>query len=132
MLIYTHKHIGLERKYLAYLVFLLVLWSYTLFAMTPAMFHTSANSKFIKAPISLGWTLCDSLRLTFAIESQSGLETVAVIRNLLACVAKSRKRFAKILNMFKNFMRQNSSLNSRKVIAGVSSPSRTYRGPFAI
>ena len=77
-------------------------------------------------------TVCDSLRLTFASESQSGLEAIAVIRNFLACVAKGRKRFAKILNMFKNFMRQNSSPNSRKVIAGVSNSSRTCRGPFAI
>ena len=82
-------------------------------------------------------TVCDSLRLAFASESQGGLETVAVIRNFLACVAKSRKRFAKILNMFKNFMRQNSSQNRRKVIADVSNPSisnpsRTCRGLFAI
>ena len=43
-----------------------------------------------------------------------------MIRNFLACVAKWRKVVAKILNMFKNFMRQNSSQNGRKVIAVVS------------
>ena len=31
-------------------------------------------------------TACDSLQLIFASKSQSGLETVAVIRNFLACV----------------------------------------------
>ena len=55
-----------------------------------------------------------------------------VIRNFLACVAKWRKVVAKILNMFKNSMRQNSSQNGRKVIAGVSNPSRTCRRPLAI
>ena len=54
------------------------------------------------------------------------------IRNILACVAKWHKVVAKILNMFKNFMRQNSSQNSRKVVAGVSNPSRTCRRPHAI
>ena len=77
-------------------------------------------------------TVCDSLRLTIASESQSGLETVAVIRNFVACVAKSCKQFVKILNIFKNFMRQNSYPNSRSVIAGVSNPSRFCHRPFAI
>ena len=66
----------------------------------------------------------------------SGSQTVSkqspVIRNFLACVAKWRKEVAKILKMFKNFMRQNSSQKGRKVIAGVSNPSRTCRRPLAI
>ena len=45
---------------------------------------------------------------------------------------KWRKVVAKILNMFKNFMRQNSSQYGSKVIAGVSNPSRTCRRPLAI
>ena len=43
-----------------------------------------------------------------------------------------RGRFAKILNMSKICMRQNSSQNNRKVIACVSNPSRTIRIPIAI
>ena len=39
---------------------------------------------------------------------------------------------AKILNMFKNFMRQNSSQIGRKVIAGVSNPSPTPRNLVVI
>ena len=45
-------------------------------------------------------TVCDSLQLTFACESQSDLEIVAEMRSFLACVAKSLKVFANILNMF--------------------------------
>ena len=61
-----------------------------------------------KAPISLD---CDCFatagnrhrKCRKAVSKQS-----PVIRNFLACVAKWRKVVAKILNMFKNFMRQNS------------------------
>ena len=34
-------------------------------------------------------TACDSLQLIFASKSQSGLETVAVIRNFLACAFRA-------------------------------------------
>ena len=75
---------------------------------------------------------CDNWRQT----SREGRKAVSkqspVIRNFLACVAKWRKVVTKILNMFKNFMRQNSSQNGRKVIAGVSKPSRTCRRLLAI
>ena len=75
---------------------------------------------------------CDSWRQTSRVGRKAVSKQSPVIRNILACVAKWRKVVAKILNMFKNFMRQNSSQNSRKVIAGVSNPSRTCRRPLAI
>ena len=75
---------------------------------------------------------CDSWRQTSRVGRQAVSKQSPVIRNILACVAKWRKVVAKILNMFKNFMRQNSSQNSRKVIAGVLNPSRTCRRPLAI
>ena len=71
---------------------------------------------------------CDSWRQTSRVGRKAVLKQSPVIRNFLACVAKWRKVVAKILNMFKNFMRQNSSQNSRKV----SKPSRTCRRPLAI
>ena len=75
---------------------------------------------------------CDNWRQTSRVGGKAVSKQSPVIRNLLACVAKWRKVVAKISNMFKNFMRQNSSQNSRKVIAGVSNPSRTCRRPLAI
>ena len=75
---------------------------------------------------------CDSWRQTSRVGRKAVSKQSPVIRNFLACVAKWRKVVAKILNMFKNFMRQNSSQNGRKVIAGVSNPSRTCRRPLAI
>ena len=75
---------------------------------------------------------CDSSRQTSRVGRKAVSKQSPVIRNFLACVAKWRKVVAKILNMFKNFMRQNSSQNSRRVIAGVSKPSRTCRRPLAI
>ena len=75
---------------------------------------------------------CDSWRQTSRVGRKAASKQSPVIRNFLACVAKWRKVVAKILNMFKKFMRQNSSQNSRKVIAGVSKPSRTCRRPLAI
>ena len=65
---------------------------------------------------------CDNWRQTSRVGRKAVSKQSPVIRNLLACVAKWRK-VARILNMFKNFMRQNSSQNGRKVIAGVSNPS---------
>ena len=82
-----------------------------------------------KAPISLD---CDNWRQTSRVGRKAVSKQSPVIRNFLACVAKWRKVVAKNLNMFKNFMRQNSSQNGRKVIAGVSKPSRTCRRPLAI
>ena len=75
---------------------------------------------------------CDSWRQTSRVARKVVSKQSPVIRNFLACVAKWRKVVAKILNMFKNFMRQNSSQNGSKVIAGVSNPSRTCRRPLAI
>ena len=75
---------------------------------------------------------CDIWRQTSRVARKVVSKQSPVIRNFLACVAKWRKVVAKILNMFKNFMRQNSSQNRRKVIAGVSNPSRTCRRPLAI
>ena len=75
---------------------------------------------------------CDSWRQTSRVGRKAVSKQSPVIRNFLACVAKWRKVVAKILNMFKNFMRQNSSQNGRKVIASVSNPSRTCRQPLAI
>ena len=75
---------------------------------------------------------CDSWRQTSRVGRKAVSKQSPVIRNFLACVAKWRKVVAKILNMFKKFMRQNSSQNGRKVIAGVSKPSRTCRRPLAI
>ena len=75
---------------------------------------------------------CDNLQLTSRVGRKAVSKQSPVILNFLACVAKWRKVVAKILNMFKNFMRQNSSQNGRKVIAGVSKPSRTCRRPLAI
>ena len=72
---------------------------------------------------------CDNWRQTWRVARKVVSKQSPVIRNFLACVAKWRKVVAKILNMFKNFMRQNSSQNGRKVIAGVSNPSRTCRHP---
>ena len=69
---------------------------------------------------------CDCWRQTSWVGRKAISKQSPVIRNFLACVAKWRKVVAKILNMFKNFMRQNSSQNGRKVIAGVSNPSRTW------
>ena len=75
---------------------------------------------------------CDSWRQTSLMGRKAVSKQSPVICNFLTCVAKWRKIVAKILNMFKNFMRQNSSQNGRKVIAGVSNPSRTCRRPLAI
>ena len=75
---------------------------------------------------------CDSWRQTSRVGCKAVSKQSPVIRNFLASVAKWRKVVAKILNMFKNFMLQNSSQNGRKVIAGVSKPSRTCRPPLAI
>ena len=75
---------------------------------------------------------CDSWRQTSRVACKAVSKQLPVIRNILTCDAKWRKVVAKILNMFKNFMRQNSSQNSRKVVAGVSNPSRTCRRPLAI
>ena len=75
---------------------------------------------------------CDSWRQTSRVGRKAVSKKSPVIRNFLACVAKWRKVVAKILNMFKNFMRQNSLQNGRKVIAGVSKPSRTCRPPLVI
>ena len=75
---------------------------------------------------------CDSWRQTSRVGRKSVSKQSPVIRNFLACVAKWRKVVAKILNMFNNSMRQNSSQNSRNVIADVSNPSRTCRRPLAI
>ena len=72
---------------------------------------------------------CDSWRQTSRVGRKTVLKQSPVIRNSLAYVAKWRKVVAKILNMFKNFMRQNSSQNSRQ---GVLNPSRTCRRPLAI
>ena len=72
---------------------------------------------------------CDSWRQTSRVGRKTVLKQSPVIRYSLAYVAKWRKVVAKILNMFKNFMRQNSSQNSRQVIAGVSNPSRTFADP---
>ena len=74
----------------------------------------------------------DNWRQTSRVARKVVSKQSPVIRNFLACVAKWRKVVAKILNMFKKFMRQNSSQNGRKVIAGVSNPSRTCRRPLAI
>ena len=68
---------------------------------------------------------CDSWRQTSRVGRKAVSKQSPVIRNILACVAKWRKVVEKILNMFKNFMRQNSSQNSRKVVAVVSNPSPT-------
>ena len=73
---------------------------------------------------------CDSLRPTSGVGRITVLKQSPVIRNFLACVAKWHKEVAKFLNMFKNFMQQNSSQNSRKVIAGVSKPSQTCCRPW--
>ena len=62
---------------------------------------------------------CDSWLQTLRVGRKAVLKQSPVIRNFLACVPKWRKIVAKILNMFKNFMRQNSSQNGRKVIADV-------------
>ena len=75
---------------------------------------------------------CDSWRRTSRVGRKAVLKQSPVIRSILACVAKWRKVVAKILNMFKNFMRQNSPQNSRKLVAGVSNPSRTCRRPHVI
>ena len=75
---------------------------------------------------------CDSWRQTLRVGRKKVLKQSPVIRNFLACVAKWGKVVAKILNMFKKFMRQNSSQNGRKVIVGVSNLSRTCRRPLAI
>ena len=75
---------------------------------------------------------CDNWRQTSRVGRKAVSKQSPVIRNFVACVAKWRKVVAKILNMFKNFMRRNSSQNSRKVIPGVSKPSRTCRRPLAI
>ena len=66
---------------------------------------------------------CDNWRQTSRVARKEVSKQSPVIRIFLACVAKWHKVVAKILNMFKNFMRQNSSQNGRKVIAGVSNPS---------
>ena len=89
--------------------------------------------KPILSPYLTGLRLfCDSWRQTSPVGRKAVSKQSPVIRNILACVAKWRKVVAKILNMFKNFMRQNSSQNSLKVIARVSNPSRTCRRPLAI
>ena len=87
---------------------------------------------FFLSPYLTGLRLfCDNWRQTSRVARKVVSKHSPVIRNFLACVAKWRKVVAKILNMFKNFMRQNSSQNGRKVIAGVSNPSRTCRRPLA-
>ena len=75
---------------------------------------------------------CDNWPQTSLVGRKAVSKQSPVIRNFLACVAKWRKVVAKILNMFKNFMRQNSSQNGRKVIAGVSKPLQTCRRHLAI
>ena len=74
---------------------------------------------------------CDSWRQKLRVGRKAVSKQSPVTRNFLACVAKWCKVVAKILNMFKNFMRQNSSQNGHIVIAGVSKPSRTCREPVA-
>ena len=93
---------------------------------TTSMFDNSVCLK----PLS-HWT-ATVLRQTSRVGRIAVSKQSKVNRNILACVAKWRKVVAKILNMFKNFMQQNSSKNSRKVVAGVSNPSRTCRRPLAI
>ena len=93
----------------------------------------SLDREMLLSPYLTGLRLfCDSWRQTSRVGRKAVSKQSPVIRNFLACVAKWRKVVAKILNMFKNFMRQNSSQNGRKVIAGVSKPSRTCRRPLAI
>ena len=95
------------------------------------LFNMSCKQTF--SPYLTGLRLfCDSWRQTSQVGRKAVSKQSPVIRNVLACVAKWRKVVAKILNMFKNFMRQNSSQNGRKVIAGVSKPLRTCRRPLAI
>ena len=74
-------------------------------------------------------TVLRHLATDIASGSQSSLETVASdsIFPRMCC-----KVVAKILNMFKNFMRQNFSQNGRNNIAGVSNPSPTPRNLVAI
>ena len=55
----------------------------------------------------------DSWRQTSRVSRKAVSNQSPVIRNSLACVAKWRKVVAKILNMFKKFMRRNSSQNGR-------------------
>ena len=98
-------------------------------AMWDRYFQQRANI----SPYLTGLRLfCDSWRQTSRLGRKAVSKQSPVIRNFLACVAKCRKVVAKIFNMFKNFMRQNSSQNGRKVIAGASNPSRTCRRPLAI
>ena len=85
-----------------------------------------------KAPISLG---CDCLRQleTYIREWVLKQSWNSHSDSKFPCLCrKESQTVAKILNMFKNFMWQNSSPNSCKVIAGVSNPSWTCCGPFAI
>ena len=93
--------------------------------------HDQSFSLKTLSPYLTGLQLfCDSWRQTSRVGRKTVLKQSPVIRNSLAYVAKWRKVVAKILNMFKNCMRQNSSQNSREVIAGVSNPSRTCRRPL--
>ena len=88
---------------------------------------------YILSPYLTGLRLfCDSWRQTSRVGRKAVSKQSPVIRNILAYVSKWRKVVTKILNMFKNFMRQNSSQNGRKVIAGILKPSRTCRQPLAI
>ena len=97
------------------------------------VYATSMGISNALSPYLTGLRLfCDSWRQTSRVARKAVSKQSPVIRNILACVAKWRKVVAKILNMFKNFMRQNSSQNSRKVVAGFSNPSRTCRRPLAI
>ena len=81
---------------------------------------------------------CDSSRQTSRVGRKAVSKQSPVIRNFLACVAKWRKVVAKILNMFKNFMRQNSSQivakssrvsrNRHELVADPSQFSRNHFG----
>ena len=72
------------------------------------------------------WTafIGDKLLTAFAMALPKCLETFAMVLNCLARIAGPRSRVARILNIFKIFVRQIFSQNSHRVFAGVSNPSR--------
>ena len=93
--------------------------------------NVSNHSMFCLSPFLTGLRLfCHSWRQTSRMGHKAVLKQSPVIRYFLPCVAKKCKVVAEILNMFKSFMQQNSSQNSRKVIAGVSKSSRTCVNPL--
>ena len=111
----------------------LLLSTFCLIPSSKSIFCICEKRRLWLNPYLTGLRLfCDSWRQTSRVGRKAVSKQSPVFRNFLACVAKWRKVVAKILNMFKNFMRQNTSQIGRKVIAVVSNPSRTCRRPLAI